>query len=146
MLELTIAIAIFALAASGIMSVFISSATLTDSAGFVTSMANRARQELEGAIWNRNFDNLMNYSILVGPLNRMSMVCYVQRHNSVFCQDQNNLREVRIVVTYEERQRRIIGEDRNFNGALDGGEDINGDGRLTSPCEIVTFATRRQTD
>jgi hypothetical protein len=46
------------------------------------------------------------------------------------------------VVCYREKPNRVIGEDINLNGILDGGEDLNGDGRLSSLCEITYFIGR----
>lgn len=50
--------------------------------------------------------------------------------------------QVRAVVCWRQRGRRIIGEDVNLNGALDGGEDSNDDGVLNSPCELITLMTK----
>ncbi|MFC1624254.1 prepilin-type N-terminal cleavage/methylation domain-containing protein [Candidatus Omnitrophota bacterium] len=48
-----------------------------------------------------------------------------------------------ITASWRERSNRTIGEDVNLNGAFDAGEDVNGDGRLSSPAEIVTLIGRR---
>lgn len=50
--------------------------------------------------------------------------------------------QVRAAVCWRQRGRRIIGEDVNLNGALDGGEDSNDDGVLNSPCELITLMTK----
>lgn len=141
--EVALAAAIFGVAAVGSLSLYISCATLTESAGNITRMMNRAREELEGVVFRRNFVNLSSYSRLLSledpPYLEGSLICYVQDHSTV-----NDLKEVRIIISYREKSNRIIGEDRNLNGVLNAGEDINGDGRLTSPCEIVTFITRKE--
>ena len=54
-----------------------------------------------------------------------------------------DLLEVCVSVSWRGRSNKIIGEDLNLNGALDAGEDLNGDGRLTSPAEIVTLIGQR---
>lgn len=143
--ELALAAALFGVAAVGNLSLYISCATLTESAGNITRMMNRAREELEGVVFRRNFVTLSSYPVvspepLAPPEDReMSLVCYVQDHPTVI-----DIKEVRIVISYREKSNRIIGEDRNLNGVLNIGEDTDGDGRLTSPCEILTFITRKE--
>lgn len=138
MVELALAIAIFGLAASGILSLFITCATLTESAGNITLMINRAREELEDTVRRTDFEALNDYSKLAPDVPAgTSLVCYVQPLN-------DNLRQVIIVMSYREKLDRVIGEDANLNGTLDGNEDRNGDGRLSSPSEIVTFIARNE--
>ena len=136
--ELAIAAAIFAIAATGILSVFISSASLSESAGNITRMTNLAREEIEDTIKSTRFDNLVSYVKLPPAVpNDTSLACYVTPHPAIA-----NLRQVTVVVCYREKQNRVIGEDQNLNGILDGGEDLNGDGRLSSLVEITTFVSR----
>lgn len=137
--EVALAMALFALAASGSLSLFISCSRLTDSAGHVTRMIDRAREELENRVQRTDFESLDDYFILANNPDNLSLVCYVQDHSTL-----TNLKQVRVVVTYREASNRIIGEDTNLNGMLDAGEDTNEDDRLTSPCEIVTFVTRKE--
>jgi len=140
LLELALAIAIFVIAACGILSLFISSATVAESAGNVTRAINLAREELENNIRQANFANLASYSLLPPNIpNDMSLVCYVQNHPTL-----NDLRQVTIVVSYRGKSRRVMGEDENLNGVLDGGEDTDGNGRLSSLCEISTFIPRQE--
>jgi len=54
----------------------------------------------------------------------------------------NGLIRIKIVVCYRQRNR-IIGEDANFNGALDAAEDANGNGELDSPCQIESVIVNR---
>jgi len=140
LLELALAIAIFVIAACGILSLFISSATIAESAGNVTRAINVAREELENNVKQANFATLTNYSLLPPNIpNEMSLACYVQNHPTL-----NDIRQVTIVVSHRGKSQHVIGEDENLNGLLDGGEDTNGDGRLSSLCEISTFIARQE--
>jgi type II secretory pathway pseudopilin PulG len=133
--ELAIAAAIFAIAATGILSVFISSSALSESAGNITSMINLAREEIEDTIKGMPFDDLNDYSKVPPAVpNDTSLACYVSDHPTI-----NNLKQVTVVVCYREKPNRVIGEDINLNGILNGGEDLSGDGRLSSLCEITYF-------
>ena len=136
--ELAIAAAIFAIAATGILSVFISSASLSESAGNITSMINLAREEIEDTIKGMQFDDLDNYVKLPPAVpNDTSLACYVSDHRSIA-----NLKQVTVVVCYREKPNRVIGEDSNLNGILDLGEDSNNDGRLSSLCEVTYYIGR----
>lgn len=136
--ELAIAAAIFAIAATGILSVFISSASLSESAGNITSMVNLAREEIEDTIKGMRFDDLGNYRKLPPAVpNDTSLACYVSGHPTIA-----NLKQVTVVICYREKPDRVIGEDKNLNGILDSGEDSNGDGRLSSLIEITTYISR----
>ena len=53
----------------------------------------------------------------------------------------SNLYDVTVAVCWRQKNGRVIGEDQNLNGILDGGEDTNGNGRLDSPC-VLTSAVR----
>jgi hypothetical protein len=53
------------------------------------------------------------------------------------------LLEVYVSVSWRERSNKTSGEDVNLNGILDPGEDLNSDGRLTSPAEIVALIGQR---
>lgn len=44
---------------------------------------------------------------------------------------------VKITLSWQHR-RRLIGEDANFNGVLDSGEDLDVNGELDSPCSMVS--------
>ena len=138
--ELAIAIAIFVLAASGIFSLLIACSTITESSGNISRMINIAREELENNVMTANFVNLATYAVLPPDIPAdTSLACYIQNHPTIL-----GVKQATIVVCYKEKPDRVIGEDQNLNGALDGGEDLNGDGRLSSPCEIATFIMRTE--
>ena len=140
LLELVIAVAIFILAICGIISLFVSLSGLADSAGNITRMVNVARGEFETNIRNANFDSLATYSLLPPAIpNNMSLICYIQNHPTV-----NDVKQVLLVVSYRHRGNYVFGEDKNINGVLDGGEDTDGNGRLSSICEIATFVKREE--
>jgi len=125
-------------AACGIVSIFLACATLTDSAGDITQMANLARGEYENNVKRANFDTLANYSLLPPNVpNNSSLACYVQNHPTI-----TDVREVILVPSFRGKSNRVVGEDQNLNGVLDGGEDTDGNGRLSSIYEIVTYVMR----
>ena len=45
---------------------------------------------------------------------------------------------VTVLFCWKERNGRVIGEDKNLNGVLNGGEDTNGNGKLDSMVQLST--------
>jgi type II secretory pathway pseudopilin PulG len=63
---------------------------------------------------------------------------------SVYIDNSNpNLLQVFVSVSWMTRSNRVIGEDKNLNGARDAGEDLNPNGRLDSPAQICALMTQR---
>ncbi len=54
-----------------------------------------------------------------------------------------DLLQVEVAVSWQERGKYVVGEDRNLNGVLDGDEDLDGNGRISSPASLVTLVARR---
>lgn len=44
---------------------------------------------------------------------------------------------------WKQGKGRLIGEDKNFNGLLEEGEDLNKNGELDSPVTLVTYVYNR---
>ena len=140
LLELALAIAIFVLAAGGIVGLFVACATITDTAGNLTRMYNIARDEIENNILSTDFETLASYALLPPAVpNDTSLACYVQDHPTV-----DNVKIVKVVVSYREKSNRVIGGDKNLNGVADGGDDTDTVGRLTSICEMSTYILKTE--
>jgi len=52
--------------------------------------------------------------------------------------------EAKITAHFKLPNGRIIGEDKNLNGILDAGEDLNGNGELDSPVFLKSFVSRKK--
>ncbi len=50
---------------------------------------------------------------------------------------------IEVLVFWQDKYGRIIGEDTDLDGTLDSGEDINSNSKLDSPITLVTKFTRR---
>ena len=55
----------------------------------------------------------------------------------------SDLADVTVVVCSKDKNGKVIGEDKNFNGILDGSEDTNGNGILDSPITFHTLVARK---
>jgi hypothetical protein len=54
-----------------------------------------------------------------------------------------NLLEVSVVVCWRNKDGRVIGEDKDLDGALDAGEDLDGDSRIDSTVNLTLKIARR---
>ena len=54
-----------------------------------------------------------------------------------------DLADVTVVICYKDKNGRAVGEDRNFNGVLDSGEDGNGNELLDSPIMFHVLVARK---
>lgn len=55
----------------------------------------------------------------------------------------SDLADVVVVVSYQDKSGRVIGEDKNFNGVLNVGEDANGNSVLDSPIAFHALVARK---
>ena len=51
----------------------------------------------------------------------------------------SDLKYIRLVACWRQKSGRVIGEDSNLDGVLQVSEDLDGDGVLDSPAEIITL-------
>lgn len=54
-----------------------------------------------------------------------------------------DLLEIEIVTSLRTVDDRVIGEDQDLDGILDGGEDVNGNGKFDSPVSLVSVFAKR---
>ncbi|MBU4343305.1 MAG: type II secretion system GspH family protein [Candidatus Omnitrophica bacterium] len=139
--ELVMAVAILVVAITGILAIFAKFIALNEDARNLTLALTACQDKME-EIRNSNFDTVFaNYNATsFDPdgftLNEAKGAVYVNNTNP-------ELLETYLSVSWRGISNRIIGEDTNLNGALDLGEDLNGDTRLNSPAEISTLMSRR---
>ena len=50
-----------------------------------------------------------------------------------------DLYKITVVYCWKQKNGRVIGEDKNLNGILNAGEDLNGDGKINSIVELVNY-------
>ncbi len=85
--------------------------------------------------------NMAAFSALVTTYNRLAFFPVAGSSAGVSYVTLINPSLAQITVSYCWRQKNglIIGEDRDFDGVLDPGEDTNGNGIIDSPVQLVTY-------
>lgn len=138
-MELMIAALILAMVIAGLLVSYISCLQLTDSARN-TSLAMNAAQAKSEEIEEHAYDDIKNdyNNVSFTPANQNGKgVSYVDDTNS-------NLLKVTVTVCWRQTRGRVVGEDKDLDGQIDAGEDINVNGILDSPAEIVTYIAKRE--
>lgn len=103
------------------------------------SMATKAARSRMELIRMTSFDNLVTtYHGVAFDVTGLSGkgVSYVTSL------DAKNI-QVRISVSWRQKNGRVYGEDKNLNGVINAGEDTNANGVLNSPVEIVSTIFKR---
>ncbi len=141
MLELLIAATILVVALLGLLGVFTGCFGLNETARNLTIAINGAQEKLE-EMRNADFGTIVaNYN---GPFNVSGLDGIGRVDATYVAGSNNNLIDIRVVICWRQGRNRIIGEDKNLNGNLDPGEDVNpANGRLDSPAQIVTLMAER---
>lgn len=143
LMELMITVGILALVLIGLIQLFFHCLSLGEIAGNLTLAICEAQGKLE-EIRNHSFDSMVvdygengnpGHTFNPGQLDGKGVICI---------NDTNpELLEIEIVVSWRGKGNRIIGEDKNLNGALDADEDNNKNGKLDSPASLVSMIAKR---
>jgi len=141
LLELMITAAILVVSITGLLALFVGLASLNQNSKN-TTLAMTACQDKMEEIRDSDFSTL--YANYNGTNFNPAGFPVADAEGAISIDNTDpDLLEVCAAISWRERSNRIIGEDIDLNGALGGGEDLNGDGRLSSPAEIVTLIGER---
>jgi type II secretory pathway pseudopilin PulG len=141
LLELMIATVVLVIAISGLLATFINILSLNETSRKL-SLAIAACQDKLEEIRNSSFSTL--FTTYNGMHFDPDGFLAQDAEGNVYIDNANpNLLEVCVSISWRERSNKIIGEDKNLDGVLNSGEDINSNGRLSSPAEIVTLIGQR---
>ena len=145
LIEVALALAILAVTLSGLLLTYVSMFVLTDMQRDHALASNALLARLE-EIRAMDFNdistaagafNLTDYGFPANQSSRGRVDVVTS-----FSGYPATLTKVRLVASYATRLNRSVGEDRNYNGALDSGEDVNNNSRLDSAAEVVSLIAK----
>lgn len=141
--ELLLAVSILAVIVVGIQEMFIMASVLGDVSSNTSIAIIEARNKIE-EIRNTPFDDIVtNYSLAGDPGKTFNAV-NIQGKGVVTIDDTDPLLlKVTVDVSFLCKNNRKIGEDKNLDGILEGGEDDNGNGKLDSVATLTTYIAKR---
>lgn len=141
LIEVVLAVGILVFVLCGILATYISCFELIATSKNMTLATNTAQRKIE-EVRDYNFYNIYNdynhqtFSVDEMPAGDSRGVIYVDDSNP-------ELLRITVSVCWRQRAGRIIGEDSNLNGSLNSGEDLNGNGIIDSPVQLITLITPR---
>ena len=141
LIELMISVSVLIVALAGLLGVFAHLISLNENSSKLTLAVAACQAKLE-EIRNSTFSN--TYATYNGASFNPQGFTSGEAKGAISVNNSNpNLLQVYISVSWRTRSNRVIGEDRNLNGALNAGEDSNANNRLDSPSQLVTLMAQR---
>ncbi|MBU4312687.1 MAG: prepilin-type N-terminal cleavage/methylation domain-containing protein [Candidatus Omnitrophica bacterium] len=141
LLEMMIGAMILIVALVGIIAAYTGCFTLNETARNLTIAINGCQEKLE-EIRNESFGQIFaNYNSTtfeVAGLSNSDSEGVVEVNNT-----NPDLLRISVTICWQQKGDRIFGEDSDLDGALDAGEDVNGNDQLDSPAKLVTLIARR---
>lgn len=144
LVEVLFSMAVLVFAVVGLLQLFIYCSGLAEVARLTTFAVSEAQGKL-AEIRNHNFVDIVTDYGPGGPDNTFNLtqltgtgVIYIDNTNP-------QLLEIEIVLSWQAKGRRIIGEDTNLNSVFDAGEDTIGapNGKLDSPTSLISLIALR---
>lgn len=138
LLELMIVIGILSVAILGMLQLFIFTSTGATLGNNKTLAIAEAQGKID-EIRNYEFEDISTDYANGGTMGDTFSLSLITGMGKIYIDDSNDqLLTVEVVVSWEDKFGRIIGEDTDLDGALDAGEDANGNGKLDSIVEMST--------
>lgn len=143
LVELMIVAGILAVVFTGMIKLFIYTSVQSNLAGNKT-LAVTAAQNVMEEIRNYMFDDIaVDYASAGTPGDTFNPFGLTGKGKVYVDSSNAELLVIKIVVSWQDKYGRIIGEDLDLDGSLDGGEDADGDTQLSSPVTLISMITRR---
>jgi hypothetical protein len=140
--EILICAGILVVVLTGMFRLFIYSTELNDMSRNVTVAMSEVQGKME-EIRNHDF-NLITTDYISGgtPGDKFNLAQVAGIGVITIDAGNSKLLKFRIVACWRNQNGRVIGEDKNLNGTLDSGEDLNGNAVIDSPVVIETYVAR----
>lgn len=112
---------------------------LSDLSRDITLATNAVQAKME-EIKKTDFDNLTAFNGTTFDLDGFTALT-AKGLIEVSGTGYTDLKIIRLTASFKSRLQ-AVGEDKNFNGALDPGEDADANGRVDSPVELATLIAK----
>lgn len=145
LVELMIVAAILAVVVVGMLQIFIYASESAAIAADKTLALSAAQDKIE-EIRNHSYDDIVADYASGGTPGNTFTVNNLNAEGAVYVDASNaELLIVKVVVCWEDKYGRIIGEDFNLNGVLDPGEDTPGEenNEIDSIASLVSMVAKR---
>lgn len=143
LIELMIVVGVLSFTIAGMMQLYFFVGKHIEMAGNITRVLNDTQNKIE-EMRSHNYDDIVaDYAIGGVPGNTFALTGLTGIGAVTIDNTDPDLLIIRVVASWRDRFNYTIGEDANFNGILDEGEDANGDGVISSPVMLMTMIANR---
>ena len=143
MIEFMITMAILAFVLTGLLQLFNYCIALSEIGGNMTVAMTEIQGKLE-EIRNHGFNSIVTDYSSTGTPGDVFSLSQLSATGVIYIDNTNpELLEIEIVASWKGKGTHVFGEDADLDGALDAGEDENGNGKLDAPASIVSLITKR---
>ena len=143
LVELLIVTGILTYVIVALLKLFIYTSTSAQLGGNKTLALNEAQNKIE-EIRNYSFDDAaLAYSSMGSPGNTFDLSQLTGKGVVTIDSSVDDLLTIEVAVCWKDKYNRIVGEDEDLDGALDIGEDANGNDKIDSPVMLVTMRSKR---
>ncbi len=104
---------------------------LSRNSSFAIKAVKSRMETIKNTAFNQLVPTYHNVTFTVNNLTGQG-VSYVDSSDPI-------LYKISVVYCWRQKSGRVIGEDKDLDGVLDAGEDLNGDGRISSIVELVNY-------
>lgn len=143
LVEVLVSAAMLVIVVLGVSQLFVYCSLLTDTSGNLTIAMSEAQSKMD-EIRNSTYSTIATNYASGGSSGNTFDLTQTTGKGAIYIDSSNtSLLQVKITVSWRDRNRRIVGEDLDLDGALDGGEDTNSSGQLDSPATIICLIAQR---
>jgi prepilin-type N-terminal cleavage/methylation domain-containing protein len=138
LVETILAIAILAFAVCAILQTYATCfalSSISENMNTATNAAQGLLEEMRSSSYVQLYDNYHGLIFTVNDIPNSRGIIYVDDTNP-------ELLKITVTVCWKSGSR-VIGEDRDLDGVLDPGEDVNGNGMIDSVVKLVTLIANR---
>jgi prepilin-type N-terminal cleavage/methylation domain-containing protein len=141
LIEIMLAILILVVVLCGLLSTYIGClelASISKNSIFAVNAAQKKIEEIRNYSFSDIYNDYNNTTFTVDemPSGNSKGVIYVDNSNP-------DLLKLTVSVCWRQRGTLVVGEDRNLNGVLNTGEDLNGNNMIDSTVQLVTLIANR---
>ena len=144
LIEVVVTVGILVIVMTNLLGLFIYCSTLAQTSGNVT-LAIREAQGMLDEIRDHSYSLITTDYAAGGTPGNIFNLNQLNGKGVIYFESAPNpdLLQVKVVVSWKNKDTRVIGEDANLNGILDAGEDKNANGQLDSIVSLTTMIARR---
>ena len=143
LIEVVVTVGILVIVMTNLLGLFIYCSTLAQTSGNVTLAIREAQGKLD-EMRDHSYGLITTDYGAGGTPGNIFNLNQLNGKGVIYFESPNpDLFQIKVVVSWKNKDTRVIGEDANLNGILDAGEDKNANSQLDSIVSLTTMIARR---